>query len=137
MWEVQELNIDGANDVLYDCLINNLTSGSKNIYKCFLSITYCNKLMCIVYNANWNKIVTKRSSQFTELYIINCNLALLNSKEIINLSNSLSRLCVINGTGCRYVVYVVVVLLASFVLFHCVFVLWQGRTALADCWRLN
>ena len=39
--------------------------------------------------------------------------------------------------GCRYVVYVVVVLLASFVLFHCVFVLWQGRTALADCWRLN
>ena len=45
-----------------------------------------------------NKIVTKRSSQFTNLYIINCDLALLNSKEFINLSNSLSRLCVINGT---------------------------------------
>ena len=84
MWGIQELNINGTNDILYDCLINNLTSENKNIY---LSITYCN-----------NKIVTKGSSQFTELYIINCDLALLNSKEIINLSHNLSRLCVINGT---------------------------------------
>ena len=44
MWGVEKLNINGTNDVLYDCLINNLTSGSKNIYKCFLSIIYCNKL---------------------------------------------------------------------------------------------
>ena len=97
MWKVQELTINGNNDVLYDCLINNLTSGCKNIYGYFLSITYCNKLICIVCNANWNKIVTKRSSQFTELYIINCGLALLNSKEINYLSNSISRLCIIDG----------------------------------------
>ena len=98
MWGVEELNINGTNDVLYDCLINNLTNGSKNINKYFLSITYCNKLICIVCNASCNKIVTIKSGQFTELYIINCDLALLNSKEFINLSNSLMRLCVINGT---------------------------------------
>ena len=95
IWGVQELIINRTNDVLYDYLINNLTSESKNINECSLSITYCNKLICIVCNARWNKIVTKRSSQFTELYIINCDLALLNSKQIINLS--LSRLCIING----------------------------------------
>ena len=98
MWGVQELNINGNNDILYDCLINNLTSESKNINEYFLSITYYNKLICFVSNASWNKIVAKRTSQCTKLYIINCDLALLNSKEIINLSNNLSRLCVINGT---------------------------------------
>ena len=82
MWGVQELNINGTNDVLYDCLINNLTSGSKNINEYFLSITYCNKLICFICNASWNKIVTKRSSQYTELYIANCDLVLLNSEEI-------------------------------------------------------
>ena len=97
MWGVQELNINGTNDVLYDCLINNLTSGSKNVNKYFLSITYCNKLICIVCCASCNNVVTKINHQFTELYIANCDLALLNSREIINLSNSLSRLCVING----------------------------------------
>ena len=96
MWGVQELNINGTNDVLYDSLINNLTRSKNILYKYFLSITYCNKLICIVCN-EWNKIITKRSSQFTELYIINCDLALLNSKEI-NLLHNLSRLCVINGT---------------------------------------
>ena len=98
MWGIEELNINGTNDILYDCLINNLTSRSKNINKYFLSITYCNKLICIVCNASWNNLVTRRSSQFTELYIINCDLALLISKEFINLSNNLSRLRVINGS---------------------------------------
>ena len=98
IWGVQELTINGTNDVLYDCLINDLISGSKNSNKYFLSITYCNKLICFVCNARWNNIVTKMNHRLTQLYIANCDLALLNSIEIINLSNSLSRLCVINGT---------------------------------------
>ena len=99
IWGVQELNINGTNDVLYDCLINNLINGSKNINEYFLSITYCNNLICFVCNASWNKIVTKRSSQFTEFYIINCDLALLNSKEI-DLLNSLSRQCIVYFSSC-------------------------------------
>ena len=98
IWGVQELTINGTNDVLYDCLINDLISGSKNSNKYFLSITYCNKLICFVCNARWNNIVTKMNHRLIQLYIANCDLALLNSIEIINLSNSLSRLCVINGT---------------------------------------
>ena len=46
LWGVQELNVNGTNDVLYDYLINNLTSGSRNIYECSLCITYCNKIIC-------------------------------------------------------------------------------------------
>ena len=94
---VQELNINGTDDVLYDCLIKNLRIKSNEYF--FLSITYSNKLF--VWNTSWNEIVTKMNSLVSELYIINCNLKLLNSKEIIsslNILHSLLRLSVINGT---------------------------------------
>ena len=98
IWRVEELFINGTNDVLFDCLIKNLTTRSNHQYNFFLYITYSNKLLHIVCNTNWNKIVTKMDSLVSRLYIINCE---LNSKENIsylNISHNLLRLCVINGT---------------------------------------
>ena len=89
VWGVQELIIHGTNDILYDCLINNLTNGSNGISN--LLINYSNRLVCIVYNIT--KKITKRL--ISEMYIINCDLQFSN---FINTLHNLLRLCVINGT---------------------------------------
>ena len=107
MCGVQELNIHGTNDVLYDCLIKNLTNRNNHQNKFFLSITYSNRLIYIVCNTSWNEIVTKRNSQVSELYMINCELQLLNSKELVsylNISHNLLKLSVINGAVSETVV---------------------------------
>ena len=109
---VQELNINGTDDVLYDCLIKNLTIKS-NEYS-FLSITYSNKLF--ICNTNWNEIVTKMNSLVSELYIIDCDLKLLNSKEIIsslNILHNLLRLSVINGTVSEAIVIEILKIFSS------------------------
>ena len=98
IWRVEELFINGTNDILYDCLIKNLTTRRNHQYNFFLYITYGNKLLHVVCNTNWNKIVTEMNSLVSWLYIINCE---LNSEEIIsylNISHNLLKLCVINGT---------------------------------------
>ena len=109
---VQELNINGTDDVLYDCLIKNLTIKSNEYF--FLSITYSNKLF--ICNTNWNEIVTKMNSLVSELYIINCDLKLLNSKEIIsslNILHNLLRLSVINGTVSEAIVIEILKIFSS------------------------
>ena len=109
---VQELNINGTDDVLYDCLIKNLTIKSNQYF--FLSITYSNKLF--VCNTSWNEIVTKMNSLVSELYIINCDLKSLNSKEIIsslNILHNLLRLSVINGTVSEAIVIEILKIFSS------------------------
>ena len=100
IWRVQELTISGINDVLCNCLIKNLISKSKHQNIFFLSITYNYKILCIVCNMSWNEIATKANTQASELYIINCDLQVSNSKELVfylTISHNLLRLCVING----------------------------------------
>ena len=81
MWGVQEVNINGTNDTLLDCLIKNLMNKhQKNI---FLSITYNHRRILVVCNTSWDKIITKMDTQAYELHIINCELQ-LNSTEICN-----------------------------------------------------
>ena len=95
---VQELNINGTDDVLYDCLIKNLTSRGNHQYKFFLSITYSNKLLHIICNTSLNEIAIKMKSLVFELYIVNCELKVLEIISYLNISHNLLRLCVINGT---------------------------------------
>ena len=58
MWRVQELNINGTNDALLDCLIKNLTCKHQNSF--FLSMTYNHRrTLLVVCNVSWDKIVTK------------------------------------------------------------------------------
>ena len=100
IWRVQDLTIYGVNDVLSNCLIKNLIGESKHQNRFFLSITYNYKILYIVCNTSWNEIATKANTQASELYIINCDLQLPNSKELVfylNISHNLLRLCVING----------------------------------------
>ena len=109
---VQELNINGTDDVLYDCLIKNLTIKSNEYF--FLSITYSNKL--VVCTTSWNEIVTKMNSLVSELYIINCDLKLLNSKKNIsslNILHNLLRLSVINGTVSEAIVIEILKIFSS------------------------
>ena len=107
IWRVQELNIHGVNDVLYDCLIKNLTTRNNYQNNFFLSIVYSNILLHITRNTNWKKIITKMNSLVSELYIINCE---LQSKEVVsnisysNKSHNLVKLCLINGNVSEAVV---------------------------------
>ena len=99
-WGVKKLNINGTNDVLYDCLIENLLSGSKNELNFFISVTYNNKTIYIVCNTSQNKIIMKANSLVSELYIINCELQFI-STEIISYLNTMCnlwRLCVSSTT---------------------------------------
>ena len=90
---VQELTINGTNDVLFDCLIKNLTSRSNHQNVFFLCITYNNKLLHIVCKKN---ILQKLNySLVSELHIINCTLA---SFHNLNIFHKLFRLCIITGT---------------------------------------
>ena len=55
----------------------------------------------IVCNTDWNTITAMMNTLVFELYIINCDLQLLNSEEVISclsITHILSRLSVINGT---------------------------------------
>ena len=95
LWRVQELHINGNNDLLYNYLVKKLASENHNYS--FLSITYNHKV--IVWNADGNKIVTTLNGLVSELLMINCNLQ-LNSEEVIsylNTTHNLLRLCLING----------------------------------------
>ena len=107
IWEVQELSIVGTNDVLYECLIKKLKSENMHQNNFFLSIIYNQNFLQMHCNAAWNKIATKINSKVSELYIINCDLQLLNSKEItsrLTIAHDLSRLCILNGTVSETVV---------------------------------
>ena len=100
MWGVQELKINGINDVLFDYLIENLTSRSNNQNILSLSITYNNKLLHIVCKKSWYYDIVRKLnySLLSELYIINCTVT---SREIISYLNKfrkLFRLCIITGT---------------------------------------
>ena len=100
MWGVKKLSINGTNDVLYDCLIENLLSGSKHEVNFFISITYNNKTIYIVCNTSQNQIIMKAKSLVSELYIMNCGLQ-FNSTEIIsylNTTHNLWRLYINNAT---------------------------------------
>ena len=91
--EVQELNINGTNDILLDCLIKNLIYACQTSF--FLSITYNHKILLIICNTNWNEVAVEMNTQASELYIINCDL----SSEIIDYLHAvhtLLRLCIIN-----------------------------------------
>ena len=95
LWRVQELNINETNDVLYNCLVKQLTSEHHS--DSFLSVTYNRKV--IVWNADWNKTATILNDLVSELQIINCDLR-SNSKELISYlktTHSLLRFCLING----------------------------------------
>ena len=102
IWRVKELDINGTNDVLYSYLIKHLTSKvSKHQNDFFLSITYNHKMAHIVCNTDWNTITAMMNTLVFELYIINCDLRLLSSEEVISclsITHILSRLSVINGT---------------------------------------
>ena len=98
IWKVKELNISGTNNVLFHCLIKNLTNGSKHQSDVVLFATYSHKILQIICNKSWNKITTTMNTQASELYIINCE---LQSEEIVsylNAAQNLLRVCVINGT---------------------------------------
>ena len=108
MCRVQELDINGTNDVLLDafldCLIKNLIHEHQNL---FLSITYNRKIFLVISNASWDEIAMKTNTQVSELYIINCNLQ-LNSTEIIYYLHSvcnLIRLCIINGSVSETIIF--------------------------------
>ena len=94
IWGVQELNINKINDVLYDCLIKNLTNVSKQQNDLFVSVTCNHKVSHIICNKRWEETTAKRNNSVSELYIINCE---LKSKQIV--SCVLEKLCVINGTA--------------------------------------
>ena len=99
-WGVQELNINGTDDVLYNCLIENFVGGSKHESNIFLLITYNQKIIYIVSNTSWNEISTMMNNLVSELYIISCKLE-FSSTEIIsylNTTHNLLRLRVIHGT---------------------------------------
>ena len=99
-WGVQELNINGTDDVLYNCLIENFIGESKHESNIFLSITYNQKIIYIVFNTSWNEISTVMNNLVSELYIISCKLE-FSSTEIIsylNTTHNLLRLRVIHGT---------------------------------------
>ena len=102
LWRVQELNINETNDVLYNCLIKQLTS--EHHCDSFLSITYNHKV--IVWNTDWNKTAIILNGLVSELHMINCNLR-SNSKELISYlktTHSLLRFCLINGCASLTVV---------------------------------
>ena len=81
IWRVQQLNINGTNDTLLDCLIKNLTCKHQNSF--FVSITYNHKILLVVCNKSWDEVVTKMNTHASELYIINCDL-LLNTTGFID-----------------------------------------------------
>ena len=98
MWRVQKLNINGTNDALLYCLIKNLTCKHQNSF--FVSITYNHKILLVVCNKSWDKIVTKMNTHASELHIINCDL-LLNTTgfiEYLHTVHNLLRLCITNGS---------------------------------------
>ena len=105
---VQELNINGTNNVLLnvflDCLIKNLILEHQSL---FLSITYNHKIFLVISNTSWNEVAMKMNSQVSELYIIDCILQ-LNSTEIIYYLHSvcnLMRLCIINGSVLEIIIF--------------------------------
>ena len=97
IWKVKELNISGTNDVLCDCLINNLTNGSKHESDVVL-FTYNHKISQIICNKSWNKITTIMNTQASELYIINCELQSVEIVSHLNAAHDLLKVYVINGT---------------------------------------
>ena len=93
--KVQELIVNGTNDVLLDCLIKNLMRECQTSY--FLSITYNHKILIMVCNTSWNEVAIEMNTQASEMYIINCDL----SSVILNYlhkAHNLLRLCIINGS---------------------------------------
>ena len=99
--EVQELNINGTNDVLLDCLIKNLMRECQTGY--FLSITYNHKILIMVCNTSWNEVALEMNTEASEIYIINCDLP----SEILNYLHTvhnLLRLCIINGSASSTVI---------------------------------
>ena len=98
MWKVNELNIIGNNDVLCDCLIKNLTNGSKHQSDVVLFVTYNHKISQIICNKSWNKTTTILNTQASELYIINCDLQSAEIVSYLNVARNLLEVYVINGT---------------------------------------
>ena len=96
-WRVKKLNINGTNAVLYNYLIEKLISGDEHQVNSFISITYNHKIVHIIYNTSWNKIITKLNSLVFELYIVNGELQ-SSLISYLNTAQNLLRLCVINGT---------------------------------------
>ena len=99
--EVQELNINETNDVLYDYTIINLIRLSEDEKKnVFLTITYSNKSLLIIGKTNLNKTTSNKimNRQVSKLYIINC-IQLSSPKEVpyLNRTHNLQRLCVVSG----------------------------------------
>ena len=93
--KVQELIVNGTNDVLLDCLIKNLMRECQTSY--FLSVTYNRKILIMVCNTSWNEVAIEMNTQASEMYIINCDL----SSVILNYlhkAHNLLRLCIINGS---------------------------------------
>ena len=93
--EVQELKINGTNDVLLDCLIKNLIRECQTGY--FLSITYNHKILIVVCNTNWNEVAIEMNTQASEIYIINCDLQ-SEILDYLHTMHSLLKLCIINGS---------------------------------------
>ena len=95
IWGVQKLSINGTNDVLLDCFVKNLTCKHQDTF--FLSITNNHRILLIVCNASWDKIVTKMNDQVSELHIINCKNT-VNSTDIkyLRMAHKLQRLCIAN-----------------------------------------
>ena len=108
MWRVQELNINGTNDALLDCLIKNLTCKHQNSF--FLSMTYNHRrTLLVVCNVSWDKIVTKNTEAYG-LHIINCELW-LNLTEIcnyLNMAHNLLKLCIIDCCISEAVITVII-----------------------------
>ena len=97
IWKVQELNISGSNDVLYDCLIKNLTNGSKYQSGVVICVTYDHIVSQIICNKGWSKITTIMNTQASELYIIYCKLQQKEVFSYLKEAYSLLKVYVING----------------------------------------
>ena len=93
--KVQELIVNGTNDVLLDCLIKNLMRECQTSY--FLSITYNHKILIMVCNTSWNEVAIEMNTQASEMYIINCDLSSV-IFDYLHKAHNLLRLCIINGS---------------------------------------
>ena len=94
LWRVQELSINGSNDVLYNYLVKKL---ANEHHFSFLSIVYNHKV--IVCNTGWDKVATVLNDLVSELHMINCDLRSY-SKDLISYletTYNLLRFCLING----------------------------------------
>ena len=113
MCKIQELNINGTNDILLDCLIKNLTCNHQN--SCFLTIIYNHRILLVLRNTSWDKITTKMDTQVYELYVMNCETQLYSTEIIdyLHTTHNLLRLCIINCSISTIVITEIIQLISN------------------------